>query len=161
MKKRLLRHAPAVALGIGAGIAAAVLFSLAVRATFLAAALANLAPLPIMVATLGYGAFAGAAAVASATLTVAGLFGAQQKFGSLDAAALGGLVFAFSLGLPAFWLSLLAVLSRAKGSPNWVITSRVGNKNKHYSAGCKRGASASTFWNRPVRRARFTSSVLR
>jgi hypothetical protein len=127
MKKRLLRHGPAVALGIGAGIAAAVLFSLAARATFVAAALANLSPLPIMIATLGYGAFAGAAAVASATLTIAGLFNAQQKIGSLDNAALGGLVFAFSLGLPAFWLSLLSVLSRAKGSPNWVVTSRVGS----------------------------------
>src|ERR1700682_160142 len=127
MKKRLLRHGPAIALGIGAGIAAAVLFSLAGRATFVAAALANLSPLPIMIATLGYGAFAGAAAVASATLTVAGLFNAQQKFGSLDTAAPGGLIFAFSLGLPAFWLSLLAVLSRPKGSPNWVVTSRVGS----------------------------------
>jgi hypothetical protein len=127
MKKRLLKHGPAVALGIGAGIAAAVLFSLAVRATFVAAALTNLSPLPIMIATLGYGVFAGAAAVASATLTVAGLFNAQQKFGNLDTAALGGLVFAFSLGLPAFWLSLLAVLSRPKGSPNWVVTSRVGS----------------------------------
>ncbi|HEX3495939.1 MAG TPA: hypothetical protein VHT02_02000 [Methylocella sp.] len=127
MKKRLLRLGPAVALGIGAGIAAAVLFSLAIRATFVAAVLANLSPLPIMIATLGYGAFAGAAAVASATVTVAALFNAQQKFGSLDTAALGGLVFAFSLGLPAFWLSLLSVLSRPKGSPNWVVTSRVGS----------------------------------
>jgi hypothetical protein len=127
MKKRLLRHGPAVALGIGAGIAAAVLFSLAARGTFLAAALANLSPLPIMIATLGYGAFAGATAVASATLTIAGLFNAEQKFGSLDTAALGGLIFAFSLGLPAFWLSLLSVLSRPKGSPNWVVTSRVGS----------------------------------
>lgn len=127
MKKRLLRHGPAVAIGIGAGIAAAVLFSLAARATFVAAALANLSPLPIMIATLGYGAFAGAAAVASAMLTVAGLLHTQQKFASLDTDALGGLVFAFSLGLPAFWLSLLAVLSRPKGSPNWVVTSRVGS----------------------------------
>jgi hypothetical protein len=127
MKQRLLKHGPAVALGIGAGIAAAVLFSLLGRATFVAAALANLSPLPIMIATLGYGGFAGAAAVASATVTIAGLFNAQQKFGSLDTAALGGLVFAFSLGLPAFWLSLLSVLSRPKGSPNWVVTSRVGS----------------------------------
>ena len=127
MKQRLLRNGPAVALGIGAGIAAAVLFSLAARATFLAVALAALTPLPIMIATLGYGGFAGAAAVASATLTVAGLFNARQKFGNLDTAALGGLVFAFSLGLPAYWLSLLSVLSRPKGSPNWVVTSRVGS----------------------------------
>jgi hypothetical protein len=95
--------------------------------TFVAFALASLSPLPIMIATLGYGAFAGAAAVASGTLTVAGLFNAQQKFGSLDTAALGGLIFAFSLGLPAFWLSLLSVLSRPKGCPNWVVTSRVGS----------------------------------
>jgi hypothetical protein len=127
IKKRLLKHGPAVALGIGAGIAAAVLFSLAARATFVAASLANLSPLPIMIATLGYGAFAGAAAVASATLTVAGLLHAQQKFASLDIDAVGGLVFAFSLGLPAFWLSILSVLSRPKGSPNWVVTSRVGS----------------------------------
>ena len=127
MKKRLLRHGPAVALGIGAGIAAAVLCSLLVRGTFVAAVLASVSPLPIMIATLGYGGFAGAAAVASAMLTVAGLFNAQQKFGSLDTAALGGLVFTFSLGLPAFWLSLLSVLSRPKGSPNWVVTSRVGS----------------------------------
>jgi hypothetical protein len=127
MKQRLSRHGPAVALGIGAGIAAAVLFSLLPRGTFVAAALANLSPLPIMIATLGYGGFAGAAAVTSATLTIAILFNAQQKFGSLDTAAIGGLVFAFSIGLPAFWLSLLAVLSRAKGSPNWVVTSRVGS----------------------------------
>ncbi|MGQ0444443.1 MAG: DUF2232 domain-containing protein [Beijerinckiaceae bacterium] len=127
MKKRLLKHGPAVALGIGAGIAAAVLFSLAARASIAAAVLANLSPLPIMIATLGYGAYAGAAAVASAMLTVAGLLHTQQKFASLDTDALGGLVFAFSLGLPAFWLSLLSVLSRPKGSPNWVVTSRVGS----------------------------------
>ena len=127
MKKRLLRHGPAVALGIGAGIAAAVLFSLSARATFLAAALANLSPLPIMIATLGYGAFAGAAAVVSAALTVSILFYAHEKFGNLDTAALAGLTFLFFLGLPAFWLSLLAVLSRPKGSPNWVVTSRVGS----------------------------------
>ena len=81
MKKRLLRHGPAVALGIGAGIAAAVLCSLAVRATFVAAILANLSPLPIMIATLGYGALAGAAAVASATLTVAGSFMRSRNSG--------------------------------------------------------------------------------
>jgi hypothetical protein len=127
MKKRLLKHGPAVALGIGAGIATAVLFSLLARASFVAAALANLSPLPIMIATLGYGGFAGAAAVASATLAIAVLFNAQQKIGSLDTAALGGLVFAFSIGLPAFWLSLLAVLSRVTGSPNWGVTSRVGS----------------------------------
>jgi hypothetical protein len=125
--RRLLNFAPAVGLGIGAGIAAAILFSLAGRGTFSAAALANLAPLPIMIAMLGFGLVAGASAVASATLTVALLFYAQQQHGSADAAALAGLTFCFFLGLPALWFSLLAVLSRAKGSPNWVVTTKVGS----------------------------------
>ena len=127
MKKRLQKLGPAAAIGIGAGIAAAVLCSLASRETVLAAILANLSPLPIMIAMLGYGTIAGAMAVVSATLTVSALFYAQEKLGNLDTAALAGLTFAFFLGLPAFWLSLLSVLSRVKGSPNWVVTTRVGS----------------------------------
>lgn len=127
MKKRLQRLGPPAAIGIGAGIAAAVLCSLASRGTVFAALLANLSPLPIMIAMLGYGTVAGAAAVASAALTVSLLFYAQEKFGNIDAAALAGLTFVFFLGLPAFWLSLLSVLSRVKGSPNWVVTTRVGS----------------------------------
>ena len=84
MKKRLQKLGPAAAIGIGAGIAAAVLCSLASRATLLAAILANLSPLPIMIAMLGYGVVAGAMAVVSATLTVSALFYAQEKFGNLD-----------------------------------------------------------------------------
>jgi hypothetical protein len=127
MKKHLQKRGPAAAIGIGAGIAAAVLCSLASRGTFLAAILANLSPLPIMIAMLGYGALAGAAAVATAALTVSVLFYAHEKFGNVDTAALAGLTFVFFLGLPAFWLSLLSVLSRVKGSPNWVVTTRVGS----------------------------------
>ncbi len=125
--RRLLNFAPAAGLGIGAGIAAAILFSLAGRGTFSAAALANLSPLPIMIAMLGFGLVAGASAVVSATLTVAVLFYARQIHGNADAAALAGLTFCFFLGLPALWFSLLAVLSRAKGSPNWVVTTKVGS----------------------------------
>jgi hypothetical protein len=127
MMRRFLKQAPTVALGIGAGIAAAILFSLAGRATLFTMTLANLSPLPIMIAMLGFGSIAGAASVVSATLTVAALFYAEQKFGHLDEAALAGLIYALFLGLPALWLSLLSVLSRAKGSPNWVVTTRVGS----------------------------------
>jgi hypothetical protein len=125
--RRLLNFSPAAGLGLGAGVAAAILFSLAGRGTFFAAVLANLSPLPIMIAMLGFGLIAGAAAVVSATLTVAVLFYAQQKYGYVDAAALAGLTFAFFIGLPALWFSLLSVLSRAKGSPNWVVTTKVGS----------------------------------
>ncbi len=125
--RRLLNFSPAAGLGIGAGVAAAILFSVAGRGTLSAAALANLSPLPIMIAMLGFGLVAGASAVASATLTVAVLFYAQQKYSYVDAAALAGLTFAFFIGLPALWFSLLSVLSRAKGSPNWVVTTKVGS----------------------------------
>ena len=74
MKKRLQKLGPAAAIGIGAGIAAAVLCSLAIRATIPAAILANLSPLPIMIAMLGYGTVAGATAVVSAAFTVSVLF---------------------------------------------------------------------------------------
>jgi MFS family permease len=124
---RLLKFTPSVGIGIGAGIAAAILFSLAGRGTLFAALLANLSPLPIMIAMLGFGLAAGAAGVVSATLTVMAVFYARQKYGNLDAAALAGLTFAFFIGLPALWLSLLSVLSRAKGSQNWVITTKVGS----------------------------------
>lgn len=126
-KRRFSKHGPGAALGIGAGIAAAILFSLAGRATLLTAALANLAPLPIMIAMLGFGLVAGATAVASSMFTVAWLSYTQQQFGHLNEAALVGLAFALFLGLPALWLSLLSVLSRAKGSPNWTVTTRVGS----------------------------------
>jgi hypothetical protein len=125
--RRHLNFSPAAGLGVGAGLAAAILFSLAGRGTLFAAALANLSPLPIMIAMLGFGLVAGASAVVSATLTVAVLFYAQQKYGYVDAAALAGLTFAFFIGLPALWFSLLSVLSRAKGSPNWVVTTKVGS----------------------------------
>jgi len=125
--RRLLNFSPAAGIGIGAGAAAAILFSLAGRGTLFAAALANLSPLPIMIAMLGFGLVAGASAVVSATLTVALLFYAQQKYGYVDAAALAGLTFAFFIGLPALWFSLLSILSRAKGSPNWVVTTKVGS----------------------------------
>lgn len=127
MKKRLQKLGPPAGIGIGAGIAAAVLCSLAGRGNLPAAILFNLSPLPIMIAMLGYGVVAGAMAVVSATFTVSALFYAQEKFGNLDMAALAGLTFALFLGLPALWLSLLSVLSRVKGSPNWVVTTRVGS----------------------------------
>src|SRR5579883_1140153 len=125
--RRFSKHGPAAAIGIGAGLAAAVLFMLASRGTLATAALANLSPLPVMIAVLGFGVIAGAASVLSAMITVAALVYAQQSFGHIDAAALAGLIFALFLGMPAFWLSLLSVLSRAKGSPNWVVTTRVGS----------------------------------
>jgi len=127
MKKRLQKLGPSVGIGLGAGLAAAVLCSLASRASLFAALLATLCPLPIMIAMLGYGAIAGGTAAVTASLTISLLFYSQEKFGNIDAAAFAGITFLFFLGLPAFWLSFLSILSRVKGSTNWVVTSRIGS----------------------------------
>jgi len=130
MRKRFFTFGKPYAVAAGAGIAAAVLFSLAGQATWFAMALAYLSPLPIMIAMLGFGGFAGAASTAVATLTVFALTLVRQPHApwtrGLDEAGLTSLIFALSLGLPALWLSFLAALSRTKGSTAWTITSAAG-----------------------------------
>ncbi len=119
-----------VAAAIGAGIASAILFSLVNQATIVAIALAYLSPLPIMIAVLGFGRIPGVIATTVAALTVFGIAIIQQphegRGAILDAAALSGLTFVLSLGLPALWLSFLAALSRPKGSSSWSITVGAG-----------------------------------
>lgn len=118
------------AVAIGAGAASAVLFSLLHQATLPAMALAYLSPLPIMIAMLGFGNVAGVGATIIASLIVFGIAIAQQTqehwTTSLDEAGLTVLVFLLSLGLPALWLSFLAVLSRAKGNAPWTIATAAG-----------------------------------
>jgi len=88
-------------IGIAAGAAAALLFASLLSGSPLSLLLVSLGPLPIIIAALGWGHIAGlvAAVVAAAALTL-----------SLS----GALFFAFlvSVGLPAWWLSYLALLAR-------------------------------------------------
>jgi hypothetical protein len=130
MRKRLFTLGKRYAVALGAGVAAAVLFSLAGQATWFAMALAYLSPLPIMIAMLGFGGAAGIASTAFASLTVFGIVLIQHPHApwtrGLDEAGLSGLVFALSLGLPALWLSYLAALSRTKSNSPWVITNLAG-----------------------------------
>jgi hypothetical protein len=99
--------------GIGAGLAAALL-CLAVRQGTLAAyLLAYLAPLPIMIATLGFGALPGLAAALSATATIIVFVAARPAepwTAHLIPAAMFGGLFAASLSGPAWWLARLARL---------------------------------------------------
>ena len=81
------------AVAIGAGCAAAFLFAVSAQTSPLAMALAYLAPLPIMIATMGWGVDAGAVAAAT---SVAGL--------ALLAEPLSGLLYAASVAAPA-WVS--------------------------------------------------------
>src|SRR6266699_3545339 len=90
-----------VLVGVAAGLAAALLFASLVSGSLFSFLLFYLAPLPLMIAGLG---LSHVAALVAALVAVAGL-----------AAAFGGFLFAAFLvgfGLPAWWLSYLALLAR-------------------------------------------------
>jgi len=98
-------------IGIGAGAAAALLFASVSSGSFLSIILFYLAPLPVMIAGLGWSHWAALLAAVTATLAVAAIFG-------------GVAVVAFVAGIaaPAWWLSYLAMLGRpvpaaANGAP--------------------------------------------
>ncbi len=88
-------------IGIGAGAAAALLFASVTSGSLLAVALFYMAPLPLMIAALGWSHWS--------TLIGAG-------FGAVAVAAIFGTTFLFaflaSVGLPAWWLGYLAMLAR-------------------------------------------------
>jgi len=93
-------------MAIGAGLAAALLFAVMAKGTLLAMALAYLAPLPIVIATLGWGLDMGALAATIASVAAAVL---------VD--PLSGGLFAASIALPAWLLSFLCVLPRERLYP--------------------------------------------
>ena len=92
-----------VAVAIGAGCAAALLFAVSAQTNPLAMALAYLAPLPIMIASLGWGLDAGGLA---AGVSVAAL-------GLLTGLA-SGLLFAASIAAPAWILAAFAATPIAR-----------------------------------------------
>jgi hypothetical protein len=85
-------------LPIGAGLASALLFVVTVKGTAIAMALAYLAPLPIMIATLGWGLLSGAVA--------GGLAGACV---ALAVEPLSGLLFGLTIALPSWALATFSV----------------------------------------------------
>ncbi len=105
-------------LGIGllAGLVSALLFGVLLKATPLAIVLYLLAPLPILIAGLGWSHRAALAAVVSGSLALA-----------IGASAYLGIAFALYLALPAWWLAYLALLGRpnADGSLEWYPTGRL------------------------------------
>ena len=90
---------------IGAGCAAALLFAVSAQSSVLAMALAYLAPLPIMIATLGWGLDAGAIA---GVISIAVL--------ALLAEPLSALLFAASVAGPAWALAAFAITPIARYS---------------------------------------------
>lgn len=105
-------------LGIGflAGLVSALLFGVLLKATPLAIVLYLLAPLPILIAGLGWSHKAALAAVASGSLALA-----------LGVSTYLGIAFALYLALPAWWLAYLALLGRpnADGSLEWYPVGRL------------------------------------
>jgi Predicted membrane protein (DUF2232) len=95
-----------IGIAIGAGLAAALLFAAMAKGTLLAMTLAYLAPLPIVIAALGWGLGMGAVAAAIAGVVSAAL---------ID--PLSGGLFAASIALPAWLLSCAALLPRERLYP--------------------------------------------
>jgi Predicted membrane protein (DUF2232) len=82
---------------LGAGIASAVLFALPIKGTFAALLLSFFAPLPTMIAAIGFGAQAGLIACFTGSLIA-----------TLVLHPFVGLIYLFTLGLPSCGLGLLA-----------------------------------------------------
>jgi hypothetical protein len=91
--------------GLGAGAAAALLFASVASGSLAATLLFYLAPLPILIAALGWSHWAGLIA----SLTAAAGLGASLGLYFFGAFLIG-------VGLPAWWLGYLALLARPVGA---------------------------------------------
>jgi len=91
--------------GLGAGTAAALLFASLASGSLLATLLFYLAPLPILIAALGWSPWAG---------LVASLMAAAGLGATLGLYFFGA--FLIGVGLPAWWLGYLALLARPVGA---------------------------------------------
>ena len=95
-----------VLIGIGAGAATALLFASVASGSLISVLLFYLAPLPILIAALGWSHWAALVAAVFASIGLAAVFGPF-----LFAAFLLG------IGLPAWWLGYLTLLARPTGAP--------------------------------------------
>jgi hypothetical protein len=93
-----------VVIGISAGAAAALLFASVTSGAWLSIPLFYLAPLPIMIAGLGW------SPLAALTAAIAGALALGIIFGTMFL-----LAFLTSAGVPAWWLSYLGMLGRPVG----------------------------------------------
>lgn len=93
--------------GIGAGAAAALLFASVTSGSWLSIPLFYLAPLPIMIAGLGWSHWA------AMTAALAGALGLGAVFGTVFL-----LAFSAGAGFPAWWLGYLAMLARPVPASN-------------------------------------------
>ncbi len=88
-------------IGLGAGAAAALLFASVTSGSVLSVLLFYVAPLPMMIAGLGWSHWSALIGAIAGALAIAALFGPMFF-----------LAFLASAGLPAWWLTYLAMLAR-------------------------------------------------
>src|SRR5262245_58783632 len=91
-----------IAIAIAAGAASALMYASRASGVPISLILVHLAPLPLMVAAIGWGPLAAAIGGVAAASVLALLFGVPVA-----------LVYAVSIALPAWWLGHLALLGRA------------------------------------------------
>jgi hypothetical protein len=96
-----------VTIGISAGAAAALLFASVTSGSLLSIPLFYLAPLPILIAGLGWSHWA------AMTAALAGALGLGAVFGTVFL-----LAFSAAAGFPAWWLGYLAMLARPVATAN-------------------------------------------
>ncbi len=93
-------------MGLGSGAAAALLFASVTSGSYLSVVLFYLAPLPIMIAGLGWSHWSALIAAAAGSALLLGLFGTVFSLGFLAAA-----------GVPGWWLTRLAMVARPVAAP--------------------------------------------
>ena len=91
-------------IGLGSGAASALLFASLTSGSYLSVALFYLAPLPLMIAGLGWSHWSALIGAAAGAALLGGLFGLTFFVG-----------FAAVVGAPSWWLSRLAMLARPLG----------------------------------------------
>jgi uncharacterized protein YybS (DUF2232 family) len=122
MKRLFLRLSNTAFLAAaGGGLASALLSLLTVQKTTLALVMGCLSPLPIMLATLSFGAWPGWAAAVIGTTTVFAFSAGQVnltavQWAQLQPAVLDAATYAVSLAIPAWWLSRLSASTRFSAS---------------------------------------------
>jgi hypothetical protein len=99
----VLAYLSSAGIAIGAGLASALLFALLVKGTLAALVLAYFAPLPLMIASLGFGQWAGLASAIVGSGVIATIF----------YPTVGALLYPLGIALPA-WLVCFAAL---RGAP--------------------------------------------
>jgi hypothetical protein len=105
------------AVAFGSGLAATLLLLAAFQGSVPALLLAYLSPLPLMIATIGFGHVTGLGAVLAGFITLVALLVAANpqdiSVASVAGAGIDGIIFLICEGLPSWWLARVASVSRS------------------------------------------------